>query len=526
MFAALHARLYLALVASFCLLGVCLTFAQPVFSLPDEPAHWLTANVRVERMFGRSGCVPTVLSPPCPRKHICSSIPSLSLTCSEDIGVYGDLFTYPGVLLSKLLLPRQTESAIRQIQGIVLSRLLQGLVVVLALVRAGMLAQRTRRLGALSLAALTLSPLLAQQAFAVSSDGVQLALGVCLFSAVLYWDALTRSDVVLFAVLGYASAAKPSILPLLLPSVLAAYWFAELQKPETPGVAELARGLWRALKPTRVPSPQTLLLWTALLMSALTVVFALRQDAVGQEATPVAENVARVAHLQELRDHPLRIFSLVDGLRYDLRKAQHWVGPLGWLDLWVAPAVLHAFLRILGLAASLELGYFGWHLWRTREARVALPRRLGRALPPLAVGVLVQVVNVLFMTAVMYVLWTPITDHNARGVQLRYFFPASMVMIAVLFRTLYVVVMVARGARRLDLAAPAPRPDVSEKPPESALLSSGNSLPARAVPRALTRWLVFLAPCLVLALSLPYVARVYVDLSVRYHNPAKYPAPE
>jgi hypothetical protein len=254
-----------------------------------------------------------------------------------------------------------------------------------------------------------------------------------------------------------------------------------------------------------------LLLWAAVLISVLTVVFALRQDAAGQASTPAAESVGRVAHLQELRDHPWHVFSLVDHLRYDLRKAQHWVGPLGWLDLWVAPAVLHAFLRMLGLAAGLEIGYFGWLVWRTPALRGAAPRRFARALPALVVGTMGPVVNVLFMTALMYVLWTPLEDHNARGVQLRYFFPASMVMIAVLFRTLDVT-----------LAAPSTRPDVSETAPESAPPQALASDPG-LLARAWTPWLLFLAPFLVLALSLPYVARVYVDLSVRYHNPALYP---
>jgi hypothetical protein len=493
-FATIHTRLYAALVASFCVLGLCLTFAQPVFSLPDEPAHWLTANVRLERFLGTKGCVPTVLGHPCPRdRHLCSTIPALHLSCAEDIGVYGDLFTYPGVVLSKLLLPRQTESAIRQVQAIVLSRLLSGLLILLCLARVGVLARRTGRLGSLTLAALMLSPLLAQQAFAVSSDGAQLALGVCLFSALMFWDALTRFDVLLFLALGYSATAKPSMLPLILPTVVSAHWLAEIARPGAGGLRTTSMSLLRALKPSRAPSPQTLLLWSALLLSALTVLFALYQDAEGQAAATVEDSAGRVAHLQELREHPLRILDLVDRLRYDPRKAAHWVGPLGWLDLWVAPAILNAFLRILWLSAAFELARIAWLSFSKPELRGGSGRRLGLALPGFLVGALGPIVNVLFMTALMYVLWTPLGAHGARGVQLRYFFPASMVTIALLFRL-------------LGVALP-----VRELEGEPAL-------------RRLERWLPVLAPCLVLALSLPYVSRLFVDLSVRYHDPAKYPA--
>jgi hypothetical protein len=493
-FSTIHARLYAGLVGSFCVLGLCLAFTQPIFSLPDEPAHWLSANVRIEHLLGHEGCVPSVPGARCPKRAICSTIPRLELTCTDDLGLYGDALTYPGVLLSKLILPRQTESAIRQVQGIMLSRLLQGLIVLLCLARVGVLARRAGRLGSLTLAALTLSPLFAQQAFAVSSDGVQLGFGMYLFAALMFWELLTRADVVAFVLLGYASTAKPTLLPLLVPTVLAAHWLAHIEDRETRGLADLARGLLGALKPTRAPSPQTLILWSALLLSLLTVISSLAYDATAQVATAPETSVARIAHLKELREHPLMLFALPLRLSYDARDARFWAGPLGWLDLPLAPAVVHGFTRLFVLFAGLELVCLGWLGLRTRQLRTGAGKRFVYALPALLLGVLGVVVNVVFVTAVMYVLWTALDVPRVQGVQQRYFFPATMVLIALVFRTLEA--LFARDVVASDLPL-----------------------------RTSTRWLSAAAPFLVLALSLPYVARLYVDLSVNYHNPAKYPRP-
>ncbi len=490
MFANLQATVYGAFVASFCLLGLCLTFALPLYTLPDEPVHWLTANVRIERLLGREGCVPTVAGGPCPRGHACSPIPALELSCGEDIGIYGGLLTYPGVVLAKLILPRQTESAVRQVQAIVLSRLLHGLIIVLCLWRAGVLAQRTGRFGTLTLGALMLSPLLAQQAFAVSSDGAQIALGVCLFSALMFWDALGRADVLLFLVIGYATTGKPSSLPLVLPSVFAAHWLSQVENTRS-SLLDSARSMLGALRPTRTPSVQTQMLWTALLVSALTVAYALLHDAANPDSAEAT--VARSQHLAELRGDPLRLLQLIREMRYDLFQAIHWVGPLGWLDLWVSRAVVNGFLRLLTLAAGFELARLLYRAYRESSMREGALQRLLRALPGFALGLLGPLANVLFMTALMYALWTPLQNRGVGGVQTRYFLPAAMVAIAVVWRTLQVALPVG--------LAPTTAPRSRFEP-----------------------WLRWLAPCVVLALSMPYVARLFVDISLRYHDPAKYSA--
>src|SRR5688572_15588705 len=107
MVSALYARLYWTLLASFCVMGLCLAFAQPLFSVPDEDAHWQTAHYRLERLPWSDGCVPTLIGGRCKKRGgPCAAVPRRDLVCRGDMHIYGGVLTYPGVLLSKLLLPR------------------------------------------------------------------------------------------------------------------------------------------------------------------------------------------------------------------------------------------------------------------------------------------------------------------------------------------------------------------------------------------------------------------------------------
>ncbi|HEX6244005.1 MAG TPA: hypothetical protein VFZ61_23980, partial [Polyangiales bacterium] len=289
----LYAKLYWTLLACFCVLGLCLAFTQPLFSLPDEPAHWQTAHVRAERLLNSAPCVRSVRQGNCPKRGPCSTIPPLELSCTEALPIYGGVLTYPGVLLSKLMLPRQTESGTRQVQAIMLARLLAGLLVVACLVRAGVLVAGAQRQGLLVLGAFLLSPLVAQQSFAVSSDGVQIAFGVCLFCAVVAWDRLGWIDLALFLFFGFCSTSKPTLLPCVLPAVLAGHWFAQVAGKEHPSARDAIRALVRDLKWSRSPSVQTLTLWSAIGLSLLTVYASLHHDAVASasEVPSVARQV-------------------------------------------------------------------------------------------------------------------------------------------------------------------------------------------------------------------------------------------
>jgi hypothetical protein len=492
MVSALYARLYWTLLASFCVMGLLLAFAQPLFSVPDEASHWRTANFRLEHMFGAEECVPTLFGARCPRYGgPCGAIPKRTMHCRTDSEIYGGVLTYPGVLLSKLILPRQSESAVRQAQAIMLGRLLQGLLVLLCLVRAGSVALQAQRRGALMLGAFALSPLVAQQVFAISADSSQIAFGACMFVAIVAWDRLRWLDFALYAFFGFSSTAKPTLLPCILPGLMAAFWFAALLRDPAPSVWEVAKQLAQSLRPRTAPSVQTCMLWCGIALTLLTIIFSLHLDASYQEQEPVSPS--RIANASALRENPWLIWKLIGRQSYLPWAPASWVSPLGWLDAPMAPVVLKSFWRLLILMALIEVGWLGRQLYRERPSGRLLLARFGRALMPLSLGLLGPAVNVAFVCAVMFVLETPAGGDAPHGVQFRYYFPAVMVCLALLGRAL--------DALALDAGA---------EPTET-------QMPSQRWSTALTIAL----PLLVLSLTLPYVSRVYVDIAQRYHDGAR-----
>lgn len=492
MLSAVYAKLYWTLLASFCVMGLLVAFAQPLFSVPDEAHHWQTANFRLEHLLGAEGCVPTLFGTPCPRfGGPCGAIPKRQMPCRNDSEIYGGLLTYPGVLVSKLIMPRQSESAVRQAQALMLGRLLQGALILLCLIRAGVVLMRAQRRGALLLGAFMLSPLVAQQSFAVSADSGQIAFGACMFVAIVAWDKLAWLDFALFAFFGFSSTSKPTLLPCILPSLVAGFWFAALLRDPAPSAWGVLKALFESLKPRRSPSVHECMLWCGIALSLLTVVFSLHLDASYQEQGPVDPD--RVANLQVLRQDPWFIWTLMKQQSYLPTTAASWVSPLGWLDTGMALAVLNAFWRMLIIMAVVEVASLGRQLYRERPSGYLLLARFGRALPPFTIGLLGPVFTVAFVCAVMFVLETPAGKAAPFGVQFRYYFPAVMVCFA----------LVGRALDALALHAGA-EPSDAQKPTQ--------------------RWfpaLAIAAQFLVLSQTLPYVARVYVDLAERYHDGAR-----
>jgi hypothetical protein len=120
------------------------------------------------------------------------------------------------------------------------------------------------------------------------------------------------------------------------------------------------------------------------------------------------------------------------------------------------------------------------------------PHRRGRAratLLPLLVGSIGPIANLFFVTAVLYVLWTPLGSPSAQGVQIRYFLGSTIVMIAVVFAALNTVF------------------------PAHPCVEAAKSTPRTARRATALSALVILG--VVLHVS-PYIAKVFVELIVRY----------
>ncbi len=226
------------LVAGFALLGVVQAFVLPPFQVPDERAHWLTAHHHLARLWTGSGSVcstdvaldrhfrvqvkfrPTQQLP----RGLFARVQGLQPECEHEL-LYptGHAWSYPGVLASRLFLPREPSSGVASLLGFYLSRLLHGALIAALLARLLWLSRAERAgppAGLLCLLLLCLSPLFLQQSFAVSIDVVTNAFALSLCGWLVFGDRLRRLDRLLLVALAALSATGKPVLALIVPALL------------------------------------------------------------------------------------------------------------------------------------------------------------------------------------------------------------------------------------------------------------------------------------------------------------------
>jgi hypothetical protein len=502
----LYFRLYWTLVASFVALGACLAFVQPVYSVPDEATHWIAAHTRMEHLLGREGCVP-FFDPERNRRHH-QPMPSFEvqtstpLTCQVGGGdLYGDIFTYPGALVAKLLVPNQDDMGSSQLLAILVTRLSQGLLVVLCLVRIGALAQRARTYGALLAASFALSPLFAQQAFGVSSDGAQLCFGLYLFAAILYWEHLSLVDVAAFFFFGLGAAAKPFIVVCVVPSVLAGFWFAQLRSGEVASPGAVLRRLVQALRPRWRPGRDTLLLWASILLSAHTAVAAMRV-AISGGTDLKSRGVDQTEQLALVEAEPSILVEVALAQNPPPWRLRSYAGPLGWLDTRLSPATTKGFVRLVRFAAVFEFLFLLWiHRTDVRTRLRSIRVRLRPSLLPALLGIAGPLLNGVVIPFLLYLSWTKVGARVPAGMQARYYFASVLVLFAAVAATFHSLFGKVSGTASPEAAA---QPEAADSA-------------ARKRFQAVARAVFASSPAIVLALVVPYIARVFLDLARRYY---------
>lgn len=486
-----------AFAGTFLILGLCIAFTEPAFSVPDEAAHWLAGHMRSERLLGDRDCVNLLPFGDGNRhtKHLIDydQLDDMPLRCVDGYEIYGDALTYPGVLLSKIIVPNQQVSAIRQLQGVLVSRLVQGALFALMLVRLLSLAGRWSRAGVLAVLALAVSPLFAQQAFGVSADGAQFCFAVSLFTTLVYWDRLSWWDAAWFALFGWASAGKPLMLPCIVPSVLAGFWYAQARAQQS-GLSENLRALISTFGALRPPKPQTVVLWAAVGISVQILAYAALENKKGRINLGGADAGAQ---LQGILGDPLvfgRVF--LNYVSQTLGRGYNYTAPLGWLDTPLSGPTAKAFFRLcwIGIAAELVAVPF-WVLHQPRQVSRQLVRRLSSLLLPTTLGLLGTLGGIVIVVMVMYLAMTPVGADFVQGVQVRYFFPPIIVGLGVVF-----------GAINVAFGAESHSAEVFE-----------NELEPEAPLGAFKKWaLRVVPPTIIILMSFRYVARVFIDLAQRY----------
>jgi hypothetical protein len=462
----------------------------------------------MERILGREGCVP-FFDPERNRRHH-QPMPLFEEQTKTPLGcqvggeeIYGDLFTYPGALVAKLLVPKQDDAGFSQLLAIVATRLCQGMLVLLCLVRVGMLAQRASTFGAILAAAFSLSPLFAQQAFGVSSDGAQLCFGLYMFAAILYWEHFTLADVAAYLFFGWGAAAKPFVVVCVLPAVVAGFWFAQLRSGEGLSTGEVLRRLLQALKPRWRPGRDSLLLWAALLLSAGTVLSAVRVARSGGTDLQ-SRGVDAAEQLALVESEPALLVDVTLGQKPPPWRLRSYAGPLGWLDARLSPPTVKGFVRLVRFAAIFELAFLLFIRRGDLGARLrSIGGRLRASLLPSLLSLGGPLLNAVVIPFLLFLSWTKVGARVPAGVQARYYFASVLVLFAALAATLDY--LLGRGS-----SAPAGAPQVSGQPEDTEAMP-------RAYIQNLARAAVAASPAIVIAMVIPYLARVFLDLAKRYY---------
>ncbi len=443
----------LVLLVFFLLLGGAYSVLLPPFLVPDERAHWLAAHHHLARAVTGSGTVCSTdvaldrhfqVDIKFQPKHklpagIFAGVRKLRAACEEEL-LYptGNLLSYPGVLLTRLLVPREPSSGSQSLFAFYLARLLHGLVVAGLLGRIWWLARddASGPPGLLALLLLASTPLFVQQSFGVSIDVVTNAFALCVCLWLAFPERLTRLDRAALLALGTITATgKPVLSVVLLPALALGLYLERLRlRPEAP--AAFGRVLLEEIGRRR------LFVLALVAVAVVGVVYAPSQSfTTGRAARQLAFVSAEpwralqilVAGLWKLASHP-----------------SFFVDYLGYLDTRVSAATLRDFAVVAVGAALLELLRLGAGLRQlrrdaARRRALAPAARAIAALSALALGAVA--IGILGVALHAYLTFTAPGRAQVASLQPRYFFPHLLVPLGV-----------AMALARTLLGAPATRP--------------------------------------------------------------------
>jgi hypothetical protein len=426
--------LFSALVLLIFAGGVLVAFTLPPFQVPDEPVHWGVTIQRTEKLgaligLTHSDCSVTyALSNHFDTSRIAfdksarmyhgkfQNLRSLQALCDAPHVSYGGVLTYPGLLLARLVVPNEHKRADRAISLFYLGRLLQGLLFVSTLIWFVLLPMRSGEYRGAAFITLAgcLSPLLLQQAFGISADGVTLMLAVMLAGLLLYWDKLSRFEFGLIALLACVTGfTKPPLFPLVPLAIFGAV-VQHFNRSQFSWQEFKGQHRWRI----------TLSLIVVLSSFVATLYSSLQDHSVPAHQI-MGRNLDARAQLEFMTTAPaVALTALHEGLVTRLN-FEALANNLGWLSLPLSRATNLAFQQVLVFAFEFELLLLiaAW-LLRHREGAHTLPQRFLTALVLTAGLYVVAILTPL----VMYLTWTEVGASAVQGLQGRYFFPALLVL--------------------------------------------------------------------------------------------------
>lgn len=465
----LQRKLGLLLLGAFAALGCAQAFLLPPFHVPDERRHWLAAHHRLARLLTGSGRVcstdvaldrhfqtgihfhPKQKLPP----GIFAAVRGLEPACEEEL-LYptGNALTYPGVLLSRLFVPREPDDGRQSLAGFYLARLLHGAIVALLLARLWWLAgaRATGPPGLLALLLLSLSPLFVQQAFGVTNDVVTNAFALSLTTWLVFPERTTRLDRTALLLLGATAALSKPVMSVVVPPVLALGLLLRGLRESSAGGGSWRRALGAELSRSK-------LFGAALLAIALAGV---AYAGLAGDLRYARGAIDPARQLEVVRADPGRVLAMIlERLWLFFGTPRSWIDHLAYAELRVSDATAAGFAGLalgVGLVEAIGLGRVFSRRARTGPAARVGGRALAAVVLAAALVLAALVASMLGIGLRAYLTSTRVGGEVLYGLHPRYFFPHLVVALGV-------VMALARGLAPDDLsddaaargAAPAAR---------------------------------------------------------------------
>jgi len=422
----LHRQLTAWLAVAFVALGLLVAVLLPPFYVPDERGHWLAAQHRIS---GGETCSfdvslaehfregvrfqPEKKLPPDQFARIAELAPACE---TRRFYPYGNVFSYPGVLLVRALRPSEPGNGEEALTGFLIARFLQGLLVATVLFRIAWLGRAVvAPAGLLCLLAIGLSPLLVQQSFGVTNDTVVNAFALALAGWLAFPDRLTRADHAAVAALGAVAMLTKPVLAPVLPAVLLMRLTigAWLRGPPSAPAA----GLVAEVRATRGSCAMAL----GLTLLGLGYLWATRHVGSAGGAEPTAEQ------LDFARNNPGIVWHALTGrIGAILGNPGLLAGPLGYIDTELSSLTRRGLAGLLALAAVIDgalLAAAGFRLARAPDERAALYPWLLVAACAALILLLALAASTLLLGFKMYLSVTPLGSEHLSGFQPRYLLP-------------------------------------------------------------------------------------------------------
>jgi hypothetical protein len=421
LFSAQRAFIGCALCA-FIIVGIQSTFTIPPFQVPDESRHWVATITRM-RWFATPSKESTG-APVCSVEfgliskmaqdtlafqshnrmpsNTFASLQDTPKDCLPSVVSYGNILTYPGVLVSKLAIHAEERRPYAALAALYASRLIHGFLIAGLLARIFVLSRRLGFVpfGLTFISGLLLSPLFIQQSFGVSADPICFMFALSLITIALFPSIISRADLLIAGFLAVVACHTKPSMALFAPCVALLGFFRY---------------------PVRRYLVSLSLIVVASLLGALFV--SVSFTSAGSSAAAGGAVISVSEQLAFALKNPVATFSALDSAAWAFFSFEQLAHPLGWLDTQVHKRALSSWYTILWVALGFEtLGLLSvpWNSASFKSLTSACCRSSAYLCCLYAAS--------LGTPVILYLSWTAVGAPAVEGMQSRYLFPTLLLL--------------------------------------------------------------------------------------------------